>query len=596
MEPLVSVIKNLLLTWYQISINNPEYLAAVVFLTSIILGTIMAASHRGKVATLKSNFDAERLAFEQDRAKTSHYLDHVEQQLQHTKEELQQAHEQLQSKDQHIEQLSNDYQAAQVVAVRVVNLELQTDQRNKDIAQLVQTLEAGLGIEQSTTATAELDSTALWQRHEGTVKQIIDRLQTTQTLATELQHNQQTLTDQLSTKQAIIQELHETLELQNTRMTQLETDLETQKQLTEQEIQKTVAAIESSEKAKLEVAGVAAIATTKTLSPEPLLEASEIETEQPASVVDSLPQNLADSVAEKVSEVIDVTEIISQQPSVTAIIESVPEVQVVVIPEQSESAQPTIVVSDIMNAEPITVADESAEIVHKQPLYEETSWLKPFKKKTPDLSDKAKSDSVAESLADAVPVVDTAKAAVVHQQALQEKTPWFKPFKKKTKDTAEKDKLSSNEPVLAKATPTIETVSTVTNAQLITESPAPAADEPVIDKLVETESKQPLYEDPSWFKLFKKKTKETKSNDAAVSDEPASTKIAAPVEIASKQVNVETTADSIIEPASEAVATVESVVTEVVQPTKKTLSPKKKSWLNSFVEKFNQMSDHDTYR
>ena len=72
MESVVSAIKTVLATWYQITVANPEYCLAVATISSIVLGALMSIVHRHQMRKVSGEFTAQKLFYEEDRLKTNY--------------------------------------------------------------------------------------------------------------------------------------------------------------------------------------------------------------------------------------------------------------------------------------------------------------------------------------------------------------------------------------------------------------------------------------------------------------------------------------------------------------------------------------------
>jgi hypothetical protein len=351
MESYVSVIKNLFFSWYQFSLENPGYPGVIALLAGLAIALMMSLSHRGKTAALRRKFEADNLVLEQDRIKINYHLDSVQQQLQQTKE-------QLLDKDGQLAQQIKDNQTTQVLAAQsVAELETQIYQNNKDMASVIQTLEADLGMAQQSTLGADgLDSAVLWQRHASAVKQLTERSQSHQKIATELQQNQQTLVAQLSDKDAIIHELQTALESQNSHILQLTRDVQVQKDHAQQAIQKLIAEFEARDQEKLAaVSGmdeIAVVSAPESVHSASVVQISPEDAEEPILKTSAIP---VATVPESVQEPIAVEPPISE------------------VPESVEAIVPIV-----------------QEPIQDKAVLEKKSWFSPIKSRLSVLTDKAK--------------------------------------------------------------------------------------------------------------------------------------------------------------------------------------------------------------
>ncbi|WP_394751971.1 hypothetical protein [Crenothrix sp.] len=433
MEPYVSVIKNLFFSWYQFSLENPGYPGVIALMAGLAVALMMSTSHRSKLGKLRRKFEANNFVREQEHLKINYQLDNVQQQLH-------QAKEQLIEKEQQIAKNGIDNQAQQALAAHsIAELETQVYQHNKNMTHAVQALEADFGMEQQPILVSDgLDSSVLWQRHTSVVKQLAERSQNHQKMLTELQYNQQTLAGQLSDKDAIIQELQEALESQNTHISQLTRDAQMQKDNAQQALQKLISEFESKEQKKSVVV----------LDTDVNAVASAPNAVQSAAVVEETTQQYMPV------ETIDEVPVIAVAMALEALPESIAVEAMVEVPDSEEVAVSII-----------------QQPIQEQPLVEKKSWFNPIKLRLSALTGKAKPtstergeinaaasvdvlpDLVSAETLQATPVAELTSAAEIEEEwgadkevdaveelPLPKKKSWFSPIKAQFDALTGKDK------------------------------------------------------------------------------------------------------------------------------------------------------------
>jgi hypothetical protein len=508
MEPL-SVIKNLFFSWYQFTLENPGYPGIIALLTALVCILVISATHRGKLAGLKRKFEAANIELEQDHEKTSYHLNSVEQQLQ-------QAKEQLQDKDSHIEQITKNHQAAQAVSAHsAAKLEAHINQRNQDLANAIQTLEAALGVDQpSAAAVADANPEALWQRHASVVKQLSERLQSNQKLAAELQQNQQALATQLSGKEAIIQELQETLEAQNSHISQLTRDVQAQKDRAQEEIEKIIAEFESKEQAKFAALPVAEVKAAATAVVESVQAVSVAEAKPEDTSVESAPKM---SIAELTPKVITV-ESVQESPvieSVSGIIEPVIDelVQKQPSPDKKSWFSPLKAQLETLTGKDKTVSEKQTE----------QDIPSPVTMKSEAIAETAQATTIIESVSEVPETIESGidkRVEPIQDPPLVEKKSWFNPVKAQFGALTSKLNPAPKEPEKVDVVPAVEVVSEAAASELSQDAPAvelvskaEEATEPVANKVVNAAQEPSLPGKKSWFSSMKSQFDELTGKD-----------------------------------------------------------------------------------
>ncbi len=214
METYLPVIKTILSDWFQLTLNNPLYaaaLATVVWLLTAIVYSI-------KVAFLKK----KNIASEKARIEMQNSLDTTQQQKQLIQEEL----------TANTGQMQKDKQLAQKEAERATGLEEQLSQRNKQIAGIIQTLATSFDLgERPLPVTENIKAEGLWQQHDRVITLLTARLHSERKAKTELQQSYQAETIKRAEKEALIDALQTSLVSQTSLFSKLEQGLEEQKSI-----------------------------------------------------------------------------------------------------------------------------------------------------------------------------------------------------------------------------------------------------------------------------------------------------------------------------------------------------------------------------
>jgi hypothetical protein len=219
METYFPVIKTILSDWFQLTLNNPLYaaaLATVVWLLTAIVYSI-------KVAFLKK----KNIASEKARIEMQNSLNTAQQQMQLIQEEL----------SANIGQMQKDKQLAQQEAERAAGLEEQLSQRNKQIAGIIQTLATSFDLgERPLPVTEDIKAEGLWQQHDRVITLLTARLHSEQQVKTELQQSYQAETLKRAEKEALIDALQTSLVTQTSQIAKLEQALAEQKTMLQQQL------------------------------------------------------------------------------------------------------------------------------------------------------------------------------------------------------------------------------------------------------------------------------------------------------------------------------------------------------------------------
>jgi len=214
METYLPIIKTLLSDWFQLTLDNPLYaaaLATVVWLLTAIVYSI-------KVAFLRK----KNIASEKARIDLQNNLNTAQQKMQLMQEQL----------AANTAQMEKAQQLAQNEAERAAGLEEQISQRNKQIAGNIQSLATSFDLgERPLPVTEDIKAEDLWQQHDRVITLLTTRLRSEQQAKTELQQSYQAETAKRAEKEALIETLQTTLVNQANQVAKLEQMLEEQKSL-----------------------------------------------------------------------------------------------------------------------------------------------------------------------------------------------------------------------------------------------------------------------------------------------------------------------------------------------------------------------------
>jgi len=225
METYLPIIKMMLSDWIALTLANLYYAGAltfVVFLITAILYSIRIASLKKKnVASEKARIESE--------ASLNAALNIAQQQLQAIQEEL----------IVNIEQMKKDHQLAQKEAERAIRFEEQLSQRNKQIADVIQTLATSFDLgERPLPVMGDIKAEGLWQQHDRVITLLTTRLFNEQQAKTQLQQSYQLETAKCAEKETQLMALQATLTTQSNEVSRLEKTLEERtSQLNQQQLE-----------------------------------------------------------------------------------------------------------------------------------------------------------------------------------------------------------------------------------------------------------------------------------------------------------------------------------------------------------------------
>ena len=215
MQTYLPLIQAMLSEWYLFTLNNVLYagvLATAVWLLTAMLYSIRIASiKRAKAASEKASIES---------------LTTVQHQLQHTQEEL--AETTL--------QMEKAASAAQAETQRALTLEQLIYQRNKQIAEIIQTMATSFDLgERPLLASEDVKADLLWQQHTKVITLLIERLRAEQQTKIELQQTCQAETAKLAEKEVLLEALKVTLDTHADQLSKLESALAEQKAVLQQQ-------------------------------------------------------------------------------------------------------------------------------------------------------------------------------------------------------------------------------------------------------------------------------------------------------------------------------------------------------------------------
>lgn len=215
MQTYLPLIQTMLTEWYLFTLNNALYagvLATAVWLLTAMLYSIRIASiKRAKAASEKASIEN---------------LTTVQHQLQHTQEEL--AETTL--------QMDKAASTAQEETQRTLMLEQLIYQRNKQIAEIIQTMATSFDLgERPLLASEDVKADLLWQQHTKVITLLIERLRAEQQAKIELQQTCQAETAKLAEKEVLLETLQVTLDTHADQLSKLESALAEQKAVLQQQ-------------------------------------------------------------------------------------------------------------------------------------------------------------------------------------------------------------------------------------------------------------------------------------------------------------------------------------------------------------------------
>ncbi|TAN65078.1 MAG: hypothetical protein EPN17_17680 [Methylobacter sp.] len=211
MQTYLPFIKAMLSEWYLFTLNNALYAAALAatvwLLTAILYNIKIAAIKRSKAVSDKASIET---------------LNATQQQLQQSQEELAAS----------VEQIEQAQRTAQDETQRTFALKQLIHKRNKQIAEIIQTLATSFDLgERPLSANEDVKADALWQQHDKVIMQLIERLRTEQQAKIALQQTCQAETAKLAEKEALLKTLQTTLDNHTHQLSKLEQALEEQKSI-----------------------------------------------------------------------------------------------------------------------------------------------------------------------------------------------------------------------------------------------------------------------------------------------------------------------------------------------------------------------------
>jgi hypothetical protein len=215
MQTYLPLIQAMLSEWYLITLKNPLYAAALAIavwlLTSILYSFRISSLNRAKTAGEKAGIENTNI---------------MQKQLQESQEALAAA----------TLQMEKATSAAQEETQRALTLEQLIYQRNKQVADIIQTLATSFDLgERPLLATEDVKADPLWQQHAKVITQLIERLRTEQQTKKELQQTYQTEIAKLAEKEVLVDALQSTLDIHTKQLSKLELVLEEQTSILQQQ-------------------------------------------------------------------------------------------------------------------------------------------------------------------------------------------------------------------------------------------------------------------------------------------------------------------------------------------------------------------------
>ena len=216
METYLPIIKTLLSEWTLLTLANPVYAGAL----AVVVWLLTASIYSIKIASLKKKNIASEKARIEMQDKLNAELNAAQQQMQQMQGEL----------AANTEQMQKDRQLAQKEAERAVKGEEQLSRRNKQIAEIIQTLATSFDLgERPLPVMGDLKAEDLWQQHDRVINLLTTRLRSEQQAKSQLQQSYQDETVKRLEKEALIETLQTTLATQTSQFAKLEQTLEEQK-------------------------------------------------------------------------------------------------------------------------------------------------------------------------------------------------------------------------------------------------------------------------------------------------------------------------------------------------------------------------------
>ena len=216
METYLPIIKALLSEWTLLTLANPVYAGAL----AVVVWLLSASIYSIKIASLKKKNIASEKARIEMQDKLNAELNALQQQMQQMQGEL----------AANTEQMEKDRQLAEKEAERAVKGEEQLSLRNKQIAEIIQTLATSFDLgERPLPIMGDLKAEDLWQQHDRVINLLTTRLRSEQQAKSQLQQSYQDETVKRVEKEALIETLQTVLATQTSQLAKLEQTLEEQK-------------------------------------------------------------------------------------------------------------------------------------------------------------------------------------------------------------------------------------------------------------------------------------------------------------------------------------------------------------------------------
>ncbi|WAK03252.1 hypothetical protein [Methylobacter sp. YRD-M1] len=215
MQAYLPIIQDLLFQWYQFTLDNAAYAAALAasvwLLTALFYSIRIAFMNRGNRAKAKE---------------AQNSIDAAQQQMQKLQEEL----------SANTARMEESEIVANKATQRALDLERRITEHNVKLTDSLRTLTISFNLDKPISATeGELETEGLWQQYSAAVAQLTERLRAEQQSRTELQLAYQTETAKLAEKETLL----ETLQAQVDEQTQQITGLREQNTSLQQQISDT---------------------------------------------------------------------------------------------------------------------------------------------------------------------------------------------------------------------------------------------------------------------------------------------------------------------------------------------------------------------
>lgn len=202
MQAYLPIIQDLLFQWYQFTLDNAAYAAALA--TSVWLLTVL--------------FYWTRIAFinRRNRAKAKeaqNSLDAAQQQTQKLQEEL----------SANTARMQESEIAANTATQRALDLERRITEHHMQLTDSLRALTISFNLDRPTSsAEGDLDSEGLWRQYSAAIAQLTERLRAEQQTKTELQQTYQAETAKLTEKETLLETLQAQLDTQTHQLAKLE--------------------------------------------------------------------------------------------------------------------------------------------------------------------------------------------------------------------------------------------------------------------------------------------------------------------------------------------------------------------------------------